>query len=53
MPKKQYEWLSTAHARGEMLKPEQPASSFTRLVVNGIPPDLKGQVIAWDDARIA
>ncbi|KIW80718.1 hypothetical protein AYO21_05605 [Fonsecaea monophora] len=52
MPAEQYNWLTSLHANGELLRPEAPASSFARLAVSGIPKDLNGQVVAWDDERV-
>lgn len=53
LPKEQYEWLRGMYSRGEMLSPGQPAGAFTGLVVNGIPEELNGQTVEWNDARIA
>lgn len=53
MPSHQYKWLSELHAKGGLLPPERPASSFVRLAVDGIPKDLNGLVVGWDDARIS
>ncbi|KAH6714899.1 hypothetical protein BKA61DRAFT_481022 [Leptodontidium sp. MPI-SDFR-AT-0119] len=52
MPPKQYKWLSELHYRGELLQPDRPASSFVHLAVHGIPLELNGQVVEWDDIRI-
>ncbi|OQV01807.1 hypothetical protein CLAIMM_07099 [Cladophialophora immunda] len=52
MPAEQYNWLTALHANGELLRPEAPASTFVRLALTGIPKDLNGQVIAWDDDRV-
>ena len=52
MGAKQYEWLSSLHAKGELLRPEQPAGSFARLALEGIPTPLNGLVISWNDSSI-
>ena len=52
MSAESYNWLSSMHAQGELLRPEQPASSFVRLALKGVPKELNGKVIKWDNARI-
>ncbi len=52
MEKSQYDWLVNLHKDGHLLQPNQPASSFVKLVLNGIPEEVVGKVIPWDDTRI-
>jgi hypothetical protein len=52
MPLVQYKWLLDLHTQGKLLRPDQPASSFVHLVLNGIASQFNGQVVAWDDAEI-
>lgn len=33
----------------KLLKPEQPASAFVKLVKTGIPNSLTGQTVYWED----
>lgn len=53
LPIEQYNWLKDLYAKGGLLRPEQPARSFVHLAVNGIPPEIVGTVVPWDDSRIA
>ncbi|OAL45656.1 NAD(P)-binding protein [Pyrenochaeta sp. DS3sAY3a] len=52
MPAEQYNWLVDMKAKGQLLHPKQPASTFAHLAINGVPADLNGQVVPWDDNRV-
>lgn len=52
MPPEQFSLLRDLHAGGRLLRPEQPASSFVKLALKGMPKSLNGQVVAWDDSRV-
>ncbi|KIW87268.1 uncharacterized protein Z519_12171 [Cladophialophora bantiana CBS 173.52] len=41
-------FLDEIHAGGKLLRPEQPASAFVRIVETGIPQELTGSTINWD-----
>ncbi|KAK5026927.1 hypothetical protein LTS07_007226 [Exophiala sideris] len=47
-----HKMLSGLHARGELLKPEQPGSTLARLAVQGVPKEISGQMLPWNDDRI-
>lgn len=47
-----YEWLSGMHARGELLKPDQPGGTLARLAMQGVPKEISGQTLPWNDERI-
>ncbi|KAH8816702.1 hypothetical protein F5884DRAFT_818653 [Xylogone sp. PMI_703] len=52
LPSEQYQWLNNLYKAGKLLSPDQPASAFAKLALNGIPKKLSGQLIAWDDAQV-
>lgn len=52
MDKAQYDWLVDLHKDGQLLHPDKPAASFAKLVVNGIPEEVIGKVVPWDDPRL-
>lgn len=52
-PEHMYKWLDDLHKAGGLLKPEQPGGSLGKLAMNGIPTELSGQLIPWDDIRIS
>lgn len=39
------------HRDGEMLRPEEPATRFVALAVDGIPKEMVGAVVKWNDPR--
>lgn len=47
-----YDFLTNLHEQGKMLLPDQPAASFVKLATDGIPQEIMGQTISWDDLRI-
>ncbi|KAG4261441.1 short chain dehydrogenase [Fusarium proliferatum] len=42
-------FLNALKAEGRLLKPEEPAGAFAKLVETGIPKDLNGQTVYWED----
>lgn len=52
MPEDQHKWLSDLHAKGELLSPDLPASTFVKLALHGIPKDVAGKMVYWDDPRV-
>jgi hypothetical protein len=52
LPPEQYAWLDGLHKSKKLLDPAEPARSFVKLALNGIPRGVNGQVVAWDDIRI-
>lgn len=42
-------FLNALKAEGRLLKPEEPAAAFAKLVEIGIPKDLNGQTVYWED----
>lgn len=52
MPTDQHEWTVGLYERGELLRPDQPAASFVKLALHGIPSTVVGQMVEWDDVRI-
>lgn len=52
MSAEQHNWLSSLYSNGGLLRAEQPASSFVKLALNGIPKSLNGKVIPWDDVKL-
>ncbi|KAF4420534.1 short-chain dehydrogenase [Fusarium acutatum] len=42
-------FLDALKAEGRLLKPEEPAVAFAKLVETGIPKDLNGQTVYWED----
>jgi hypothetical protein len=52
MDKAQYNWLVDLHKNGQLLHPDKPAASFAKLAVNGIPKEVIGKVVPWDDPRL-
>ncbi|KAF5625176.1 uncharacterized protein FTJAE_10073 [Fusarium tjaetaba] len=42
-------FLDALKAEGRLLKPEEPAAAFAKLVETGIPKDLNGQTVYWED----
>lgn len=52
MPAEQHNWLTSLYSKGGLLRAEQPASSFVKLALNGIPKSLNGKVIPWDDVKL-
>jgi hypothetical protein len=47
-----YHFLVDIHKQGNLLHPDQPAASLVKLALDGIPQDIRGQVVAWDDDRV-
>ncbi|ETN36193.1 uncharacterized protein HMPREF1541_08470 [Cyphellophora europaea CBS 101466] len=52
LPPDQYKWLASLHAEGKLLRPEEPAGSFVKLALGGVPKVLNGLVVPWDDPRL-
>jgi hypothetical protein len=52
MPTEQYNWLKQLHDTKGLVEPEQPASTFARLALHGVPEECKGEVVPWDDLRV-
>jgi hypothetical protein len=52
MPEDQYKWLADLHAKGQMLSPDQPASTFVKLALHGIPQAAAGKALYWNDPRV-
>ncbi|KAL6229008.1 hypothetical protein BDW75DRAFT_225838 [Aspergillus navahoensis] len=52
MPEDQYKWLADLHAKGELLSPDLPASTFVKLALHGIPKDVAGKMVYWNDPRV-
>lgn len=42
-------WLNDLHEKGKLLKPHQPAAAFTKLALEGVPSEIVGKVVKWDD----
>ncbi|KAF5725012.1 hypothetical protein FMUND_250 [Fusarium mundagurra] len=42
-------FLNALKAEGRLLKPEEPAAAFAKLVETGIPKDLNGRTVYWED----
>jgi hypothetical protein len=42
------EWLQNLHDENQLLRPEQPAAAFVRVITKGIPSSMSGKVISWD-----
>lgn len=45
-----YNLLVDMHKQGKMLHPDQPAATFVKLAVDGIPQEIRGKTVAWDYA---
>jgi hypothetical protein len=52
MPPEQYNWLNDMYEKGELVNPEKPASTFAKLALRGVPPEVRGKVVAWDDKLV-
>ncbi|KIY04077.1 uncharacterized protein Z520_00769 [Fonsecaea multimorphosa CBS 102226] len=52
LPEKTYTWLKGIHDRGELLRPDQPARTFVAFALGGIPEELTGKVVDWNDPKI-
>lgn len=48
-----YNLLVVMHEQGKMLHPDQPAATFVKLAVDGIPQEIRGKTVAWDYATKA
>lgn len=42
------EWLQNLHDEKQLLRPEQLAAAFVRIIAKGIPSSMLGKVIPWD-----
>lgn len=47
-----YDFLVDLHSQGKLLHPDQPAATFAKLAVEGIPPEVRGQTVAWDSTYV-
>ena len=47
----QFKFMSLQRDNGKLLKPEQPAEMFAKLILEA-PKLLSGQFFGWDDAKI-
>ena len=52
MPPEFYKFLEDLYHNKELLRPEQPAATYVRMTLEGIPTDAVGKVLDWDDQRI-
>lgn len=52
MPPEFYKFLEDLYHNKELLRPEQPAATYVRMALEGIPTDAVGKVLDWDDQRI-
>jgi len=52
LPEHMYSWLNDMHLKGELLRPEQPGGSLAKLAMHGVPQEIAGEVVGWDDKRI-
>ena len=51
MDQEQFKFMQLQKEHGKLLKPEQPAEMFAKLVLEA-PKSLSGQFFGWDDAKI-
>lgn len=47
-----YNFLVDLHSQGKLLHPDQPAATFVKLAMEGIPPEVRGQTVAWDNPYV-
>jgi hypothetical protein len=48
LPASMREWLQNLHDEKQLLRPEQLAAAFVRIIAKGIPSSMLGKVIPWD-----
>lgn len=52
MERKQWERMTELHEKGELVHPDRIAVTYVKLARAGIPQEIVGKMVEWDDERI-